>query len=381
MKRSIITLPVMASLLLSAQPSRSQDMPPALVVTQPVQKIDFHQQLTLVGRTYARAESRIVSEVSGRVMEINAKEGRWVARGAPLVTIDPAKIKLYLEAKRAETAQAQINADLAQKELARAEDLHRQEILPDRTFDQATADASRTIERLNQLKAELQQLELDFDNTTIRAPYAGFTVRYLVQVGEWVIPGTPVYEMVDLGIVKVVVDLPERNFGQVEIGSAVAIVVSGDTKAELTGKVSGIAPQASEATHTFPVIVAVNNKDGQLGSGMLVRTTVSLKGTFSSLAVSKDAIIRQGDRTMVYTVVEGKASPINVTMSSSEGTMVAVKGDGLQEGMPVVIRGNERIFPGSPVRMPEQKEQEGGAASQGKPDADAGNGEAASGSR
>ena len=131
------------------------------------------------------------------------------------------------------------------------------------------------------------------------------------------------------------------------------------------GKVTGIAPQASETTHTFPVIVWVENTEGRLGSGMLVRATLSMKDKFDSLAVSKDAIIRQGEQTMVYTIVDGKAVPIMVMMSSSAGTMVAVAGEGLVEGMPVVVRGNERIFPGSPVRTPEDSEQQGGAAGGG----------------
>lgn len=355
-------LPVAAVALLTGSVVRAQEMPPALVVTEPIQTIEFHRQLTLVGRTEARAESRIVAEVSGRVMEINAKEGRWVAKGDPLVTIDPRRIQLSLEAKRAEAGQAQAQADLAQKELARAEDLHKQNILPDRTLDAARAEADRAVERLNQLKAEREQLELDLENATIRAPYAGYTVAYLVQVGEWVTPGTPVYEMVDLGVVKVTVDLPERHFGQVAIGSDVVVTVSGDNKDVLTGKVTGIAPQASSATHTFPVLLSVPNKEGRLGGGMLVRATVSLKGTFSSLAVSKDAIIRQGEQTMVYTIVEGKATPIPVSMSSSNGVMVAVAGDGLTDGMPVVVRGNERIFPGSPVRTADEGQKEESAA-------------------
>jgi multidrug efflux pump subunit AcrA (membrane-fusion protein) len=80
---------------------------------------------------------------------------------------------------------------------------------------------------------------------------------------------------------------------------------------------------------------------------------VSLQGRFTSLAVSKDAIVRQGDQTMVYTIVEGKAAPIPVVTSSSNGIMIAVSGEGLSEGMPVVVRGNERIFPGSPVQTPD----------------------------
>jgi hypothetical protein len=60
----------------------------------------------------------------------------------------------------------------------------------------------------------------------------------------------------------------------------------------------------------------------------------------------------------VYTIVEGKAAPIYVMTSSSNGTMVAVQGQGLADGMPVVVRGNERIFPGSPVQTPDAAPQE-----------------------
>lgn len=334
----------------------SQEMPPALVVTEPVKTIEFHDQLILIGRSEANAESRIVSEITGRVMAINAREGRWISRGKRLVTVDPKRIQLSLEAKQAETMQAKADADLAEKELARAENLFNQEILPERALDNTRATATRTIERFNQLEAERKQLELDLANSVIRAPYGGFTVRKLVEIGEWVNPGTPVYEMVDLSVMKVTVDLPERSFGKVAIGSPVTIHISGDNQNAMKGKVSGIAPQASQATHTFPLIVSVPNKEGRLGSGMLVKATVSLTGKFSSLAVSKDAIIRQGNQTIVYTIVDGKATPINVTTSSSNGTMVAVSGDGLENGMPVVIRGNERIFPGSPVQTSDEGE-------------------------
>jgi multidrug efflux pump subunit AcrA (membrane-fusion protein) len=65
---------------------------------------------------------------------------------------------------------------------------------------------------------------------------------------------------------------------------------------------------------------------------------------------------------LVYTIVEGKAAPITVVTSSSNGMMVAVSGEGLADGMPVVVRGNERIFPGSPVQTPgggEESQEQG----------------------
>jgi multidrug efflux pump subunit AcrA (membrane-fusion protein) len=123
----------------------------------------------------------------------------------------------------------------------------------------------------------------------------------------------------------------------------------------LEGTITGIAPNASEETHTFPVIIDVPNPEGKLGGGMLVRATLLLDNKFNSLAVSKDAIVRQGNQTMVYTVADGKAAPVPVVTTSTDGKMVAVVSEQLSAGMPVVVRGNERIFPGSPVNVAGQK--------------------------
>lgn len=340
----------------------AQAPPPALVETAAVEEREFHDQLTLVGRTEARAESRIVAEVAGRVRSVDAAEGRRVRRGDPLVTIDCRRIDLALEAKTAEAAQARADAELADKELARARDLVSTNVFPERNLDDAEAAAARTAERLRQLEAERRRLEIDLGDCNIVAPYDGFTVRKLVDVGEWVDPGTAVYEMVDLEVVRVNVDLPERSFGQLDLGSLATVTRAGDDEATLAGKVSGIAPRASETTHTFPVMISVPNPEGRLASGMLVRATLTLKKTFRSLAVSKDAVVREGERTFVYTVADGQAAQVPVRARARLGTWVAIEGDGLAAGQQVVVRGNERLFPGSPVRVA------GGGGTPGKED-------------
>ena len=96
MIRSTILVCVTTTLLALPAYVWAQDFPPALVQTEPVTTIEFHQQLTLIGRSTARAESRIVSEITGRVMKINATEGRWIKTGGPLVTIDPRRAQLSL---------------------------------------------------------------------------------------------------------------------------------------------------------------------------------------------------------------------------------------------------------------------------------------------
>lgn len=344
-------LAILSTALVSTLPAAAQGPPPALVEMAPVERHTFQEQLTLVGRTEARAESRIVAEVSGRVASVDAGEGRPIRRGQPLVTIDCRRLALAIEAKTAEAAQAAAAADLAKKELERAQELVETSVFPQRNLDSAESEATRASERHRQLEAERAQLEHDLENCSIRAPFDGVTVRKLVDIGEWVDPGTAVYELLDLSRVKVTVDLPERRFGEVEKGSrATVLAESAGGEVELEGRITGIAPRASETTHTFPVLITVDNAAGRLGSGMLVRAVLDLAGTFDSLAVSKDAVVRQGDRTMVYTVADGVARALPVEVRASDGSRVAVAGEGLEEGLPVVVRGNERLFPGSPAR-------------------------------
>ncbi len=344
------TLAIVATMLLCS-PAWSQGPPPMNVLTEKVRMMEFHDQVYLIGRTEARHNSRIVAEVSGRVVSIDAGEGNRIAAGAALVTIGSERLRLSLSAKEAETKQARAQAEVAERNFLRTKDLFSRELISESNIDLDSAQAVAARERYNQLQAERDQIAHDVGKCTIKAPFDGYTGRQLVSVGEWVNPGTPVFEMIDPSQIKVTVDLPERYFGQLSIGGEVEITVSSAASRSITGRVTGISPSAVEATHTFPVIVTVNNRDGRLGGGMLVKATLSLKNNFTSLAVSKDAIVREGLQTKVFKVVDGKAVPVTVLTSSTQADMIAVSGEGLSEGIRVVVRGNERIFPGSPVQI------------------------------
>jgi len=337
-----------AVLLLTSPAIFAQGAPATLVKTGEVTTNSFHDQLTLIGRTEARVHSAIVAEVTGRVMAINAEEGNRIRKGAPLVTVDSSRIHLSLLAKEAEAEQARQQAILANDNLERSEELFEQNLIPESTIDSARAWAASAQARYNELDAQRALLALDLENCVVSAPYDGYTLRRAVDVGDWVEVGTTVYEMVDLSSITVEVDWPEKHYNSLSIGSPARIEVSGQAEV-YEGTVTGLARSAALATHTFPVLITVKNTNGSLGGGKLVRATISLNEKFTSLAVEKDAIVRNSGQTMVYTIAEGKAVPIMVNVSSAEGRLVAVSGEGLVEGMPVVIRGNERIYPGAPV--------------------------------
>ena len=346
---------IIALFLLLMLPNVSYSQGAVFVVTENVSEKKFHDQITLVGRTEPLIQSRIVSEISGQVENIDASEGTVIKKGQPLISIDREYLYLNLQAKEAEAMQAEEQAKLAKSQQKRADELRKQNLISESAIDSANAWANIQQARFLQLDAERQQMQLDYNKAVIIAPYTGYTGRKLINVGEWVTPGMPVYEMFDLSKIKIKADLPERFYNQLKIGSEVFINVDDGTTNTLKGFVTGISPNASSETHTFPVIIEVDNANSNLGGGMLVKTVLSLNKEFESLSIPKDALIRQGSQTMVYTINDGKAAPIPVTIKSTSGEFLAVESPMLQKGMPVVVRGNERIYPGAAVTTGEEQ--------------------------
>ena len=96
--------------------------------------------------------------------------------------------------------------------------------------------------------------------------------------------------------------------------------------------------------------VRLDNEEKRIRTGMEAVVTFPLKGKRQALLVPKDAILTAGANRVVYMVADGKALPVTVDVSGYYGSSVAVTGS-LQPGVPVVVRGNERLRPGQPVQV------------------------------
>ena len=207
-KHFLLTTALWSALLLLIVSHAQAQMPVTLVEIDTVQTLEFHEQITLIGRTEAKIESRLVATVFGQVASIDAAEGVQVAAGHVLLTVNPEPTRLALEAKKAEFTEAKVQVALAASNWERSQNLYEQKLIREIGRDSAHAWLTIAEARKQKAAAERDLLALDLRNCRIRAPFAGYTIRKLVDVGEWVIPGTPVFELVDLSELIVRVYLP-----------------------------------------------------------------------------------------------------------------------------------------------------------------------------
>jgi RND family efflux transporter MFP subunit len=145
--------------------------------------------------------------------------------------------------------------------------------------------------------------------------------------------------------VDVVVNVPERIIRYVEQGMEFSVESGGGF---VKGKVFAVVPRGDVATRTFPLKIRISNGE-TLKEGMEARVELPVAEKKQSLIVPRDAVINLFGSTVVFAVVDSKAKMIPVKVIGYEETMAGVNARGLEEGMKVVVKGNERLRDGQPV--------------------------------
>lgn len=216
-------------------------------------------------------------------------------------------------------------------------------------------------------QAAVDRIEDQLKKHTIRAPFAGWVVDRFTEKGEWVARGGLVARVVELDQIEVEVQVPERLVSTLGKGMEVRLEFDAAPTTTWIGIIDHVVPQADLLSRSFPVKVLLDNrlKDGApvLRGGMLARAWLPVGRVGEAMVVPKDAVVLGGPTPIVFVVQSidgvqadgpigtGTVQSVPVRLGAAVGGAVAIEGD-LSVGSLVVIRGNERLRPGMPVRFP-----------------------------
>ena len=384
---------------------------PAAVTVSPVVERQVREGQTFVGTVTPVRRSSVGSAVDGRVAEFPINNGDFVRKGQPLAQLLTETIGHEVAAARSELklreeelkelengtrpeelrrAKAVMLADQAiveyqRKRLKRLQDLFNQNTINDDELQQVISEATRAeqeylqavevhalalagprAEQIEQARARVamqqsitQKLTDQLGKHTIKAPFDGYIVAEHSEVGQWVQRGELVAEVVALDEVDVVAQVLENHAAHVELGQVVRVEVPALPGHIFTGRVVAVVPQADLRSRTFPVGVRVKNELAGSGpllkSGMLAKATLPTGPQTKAMLVPKDALVLGGPQPAVYVVVpaekEGQTvRPVPVALGIASGPLIQIAGD-VKPGDQVVVRGNERLRPGQPIKV------------------------------
>ncbi len=339
---------LLASLpMLHAEEKKPQGMPPAKVVVSEVGSGLIAPENVFVGTVYYQEMSEVASEVSGKVETVSFEEGHRVNEGAILVRLSSDLLIKTLEASRASYEQVLAELDKAHIDLVRAENLFKEKLISEQLYDEPRFRAKGLEKKSMSLNADVERLVAEVSKKEIVAPYQGIVVKKHVDRGEWLSPGSVVATIAKDDEVDIIVHVPESVIRYIHQGIPVVVFAAGK---ELKGKVAAVIPRGDISTRTFPVKVRVVN-DSSLIEGMEAKVTLPTGKKEKTLTVSRDAVITAYGNTTVYAVIDAKAVMMPVQVIGYEGMTAGISGEGLKEGMQVVIKGNERLRPGQDVMI------------------------------
>ncbi len=285
----------------------------------------------VVGNVEAAQRAVLSAKVTGVIDAIRVAPGARVERGAVLATIDAREIKARLD--QAEAAQ-----DQARKEFARIEKLLASGSSTRQEFDAATM-------RLRTSDAALVEAKTMLQYTEITAPFDGIVTRKLVEVGDLATPGKPLLEMENSSLLRFVCEIPEALIDRVQMGAELPVRIDA-AGAELTGKVSEVAPSASAGSRTFLVKLDLPAAE-KLRAGQFGRVRVPVRER-PALLVAEGAVVRRGQIESVFVVEGGRARLRLVKTGRRMDGKVEVL-SGLAGGETVVVRDAHLLNDGAAV--------------------------------
>jgi Cu(I)/Ag(I) efflux system membrane fusion protein len=180
---------------------------------------------------------------------------------------------------------------------------------------------------------------------SIRADVNGVVTKKMLELGDYVERGMPIYEISDLSKVWVLFDLYESELAWVKEGSEIEYTVNSLPGETFTGIISFIDPLIDPQTRVASARVEVSNKDGRLKPETFASGIVKNKiGKVDSkeIVIPKTAVLWTGKRSVVY-MKEGSGFKMRkITLGPALGDAYIVK-DGLEIGEEIVSNGTFTI--------------------------------------
>ncbi len=289
----------------------------------------------------------LAAEVDGVVEALHVEVGQAVRRGHVLAQVDTRALQQAL-------AEAEALHRQAAAQFERAENLfERRSITKQQMLDAVT---NRDV-----AEARLASARLRLSKSRLDAPWTGQIAAKRIEVGDYVVPGQPMLELLDAARLKVRAPAPATDVLYLQVGATVSIRVqagtshkSGDDVVE--GNIIRLGAELDPQARTLDVEAEIDNADGRLRPGMLAWLQVERQTLEDVVLVPLDAVIDLGTAKAVYvvdgTVEEGEsiARRREVELGPVLGEQVVVL-EGLAPGARLIVEGQQQVGDGEAVHI------------------------------
>lgn len=287
-----------------------------------------------VGSLRSRQSVVVRPEISGRVTQLNFRDGDRVRKGQLLVQLDDQLPLAQVQQSRAELSIAVANH-------ARNKDLVAQNFISQRSVEESAANLEVAQAKLSLAQATAARLK-------IVAPFDGMTGIRTVNVGDYLKDGADIVNIEDIDAVFVDFRLPERFQSKIRKGQTASIGLDALPGQKFVAVIQAVDPLIDANGRSVGVRGCIDNRQQQLRPGMFARVTAVFGQRDQAKVIPEESIIPLGGKSFVIRLKPG-ASPesrisqrVEVKLGIRRPGRVEIL-EGLDEGDTVVTAGHQRI--------------------------------------
>lgn len=277
----------------------------------------------------------VLSQSSGRVVQIFAEEGDEVEQGSLLAALDQSSAQLDL-------VEAQAHYDNTKRIFERIENLFKaNDVSSDEYASQEYQLELRSIQR--------EEARIKLANTEIRSPIEGVVTARNIAVGTSVSNNQRTFSIADFDPMIAIIHVPEREIESIKAGQS-AMILPDAVDEDFEGVVSLISPVVNPSSGTVKVTIEVRDESARLKPGMFVAVKVPTETRPNVLVIPKKSVVVERDQNIVYVMDSGVARRVQVDLGLAFEEVVEVRG-GLNDGDKVITVGQEAVRDQQPVRI------------------------------
>ena len=297
------------------------------VYTQTVGASKYSDGFTVSGNVTPTEVVKLSFKLPGVISNVFVDEGDKVTQGQVVATMDQSDYSLKVKAAQSEydaaklqieteipakLSQAQAAYDLTKVTYDRLKVLYEQEAIPKAKFDeistklkvdentlkQAKEARNITETKLKMAEAALEAANSNINDTTIHSPINGVVLKKIFESGEVTNAGYPVVAIGKVDKVWVEIGVPDQHINSLKKGQKVNVYGYGINKS-MEGTIDKITSLANEKTRTFPVKILVDNANGELKPGMIVKVDLGLNQS-DKVIIPLSSVINLAEGSAVY---------------------------------------------------------------------------------
>lgn len=347
---------VVSLLLLTADGSFAQKRkskggrPPSPVVVSRVVSVKDAVRASFTGTLQPAYKALLSSDVAGRLIRLTKRPGDKVRKGEVLAILKNPTLEQDLAVIQAKVRQTEAQLALSVQQQKRIATLYNKKLASAQRFEDGEATLGVARARLVGDQVQAERLKNQLKRMVIRSPMWGQVISSKGEIGQWITPNQTLFEIFNYSRLELLVGVPGRYLRTIRPRGSVMVNIP-EARRTLKGWIAGVIRHVDSKTGNFHIRIVIRNGKNLPLSGLLAKVNLPLARATRRLTVPRDAIVRRGKRTHVVLVIKGKARIVPVKVLGNLGGSVIVQGKGLKANAEVVVRGNERLFPGTPVRI------------------------------